>query len=91
MTLDDHVFDIDLDIPYDTIYENFVHQEIVRCSGILEAKQHFLVKKCVVVSVEGCSLFVFLAHLNLMVSFIGINEGFKLECFQGFDLLVYVW
>lgn len=81
MALDDHIIDIYLNIPSNLVRKHFFHQAQVGYPDVLEAEWHLSVSKGVMIGMEGCFLFIFFFHLDLVVAFVGIEKTLELESF----------
>nr|GFA54591.1 hypothetical protein [Tanacetum cinerariifolium] len=56
---------------------SFVHQSLVYCSGVFKVERHLRVALHLMTCVERGFFFIFLCHLNLMISFVWIEEEFE--------------
>lgn len=79
MALDDHIINVDFDIPSDLVCEDLIHQALVRCSSVLNAKCNFLVAERATIGMEHCLIFIFPMHLDFVVAFIGVKETLSWE------------
>lgn len=81
MDFNDHLIDININVPDNFVCKHFVHQALVRYPDVLEAEWHLLIINGVAIGMKGRLFFVFSCHLNLMITLVGINETFKLKIF----------
>jgi len=71
---DNHVINVYFDTLSHQMTENFVHQPLVGCSGIYEAKRHNPVKIIGVVCDEGGLVHVGCGHGDLIVTGICVKK-----------------
>ena len=74
-----HVVDIGLDVLFDLLLENPIHQSLVCSACILQAKGHDPVAKVGIFSDKCCYLLVWSVHPNLVVSRVSVQEAEHLE------------
>jgi len=71
---DNHVIDVYFDTLSHQMTENYIHQPLVGCSGVLEVKRHNSLKIIGVVCDEGGLVHVGCDHGDLIVTGICIQE-----------------
>ncbi|MFS7922407.1 hypothetical protein Hanom_Chr03g00248771 [Helianthus anomalus] len=59
----------------DVSCEGLIHQVLVCCASIFEAERHLCVAENSKISSEGCLVFIFEFHLNLMISLVAIQKA----------------
>ena len=78
-TFDDQVVDVYLQVYADLAYEGLIHQALICCSRILEAKGHLSVTIDLSVWTEGGPVIILLSHLDLVVPSICVQEAFEFK------------
>ena len=62
-----HVVNVDLNIRFDLVCEHLVHEPLIRCACVLEAKRHHFVIKKALASNEWSFLLIHLIHSDLVI------------------------
>lgn len=70
MDFDDHIIDIELDIPSILVCKHAVHQALVSCPYVLQIERHFTVAQGSMISLKGCFLHIFITLGYWKVSYL---------------------
>ena len=76
---DHHVINVGLHISTNLVNEDLIDHPLISSSSIFQLEGHYFIAVSPSVSDEGCFLFVFWCHLDLIVTREGIHERHQPE------------